>query len=289
MVWAEACWSWSRREAVSRTLPELAACVPYDVTVRTLQRHMSALVAAGLLVKVRGGGRGRGGAEYAPVDPDSQSNLSDYQADSRTDLSCHEGDSRSVTSGYEPDSQPKFSGSPFPSGFNPPSAGAHTHAREDGPSGRGEDKHQQGREVLDQLTRLMDDKWGVGTSSRIAPGYRIASARALGHLLAAGWTADQLLLRLNSREWNSAGSVGKALLYRIEEVSEEEPPRVTQERSRVERKARQDAEPCDHGTPGGCSACFMCRRGLADDDGVLCTCTPTADGLSPPGFTPALV
>ncbi len=135
----------------------------------------------------------------------------------------------------------------------------------------------------------MDTRWGHGTARQIAPGYQTQAARQLDTLLAAGWTSDELVTRINAREWTSAASVGRALLARLRDRAGEPAPKSIREANRAEAKAKAEAPPCDHGTPGGCSVCFMCRRGKPDEDGVLCRCTSVEpDGYSPAGYTPEL-
>ena len=114
----------------------------------------------------------------------------------------------------------------------------------------------------------MDHRYGE-TSPRIAPGYRQQAATALGLLRRAGWTEQDLVNRLNAREWGTAGSLGRVLLKRLEDVAQEPVPKTAAQR-KAERDAAGQVSDCDHGTPGGCSACFICRRAMPDDDGVIC-------------------
>lgn len=291
MVWANECWSWQQlpTEDIDRARPmhleKLVKAYPYAVGYSTVKRHLATLVELELLEVIRGHSP-HGANTYAPtlntahqralyplLHGSPVSPVPVNTAHQRALLNTHTAHQRAL---LDPDTVSPLA--------DPPTR-ALARARQR-PEGTGGTRDPLGIETLDQLARAMDRRYGFGTSSRLTSGWQWRAIDALGKLRGAGWPADVLVDRLNAREWSTSGSLGRVLMSRLEDLAEEPPPTTAAQRAAA-RRAEAAVGPCDHGTPGGCGRCHLCRRGSADEDGV--TCAQCAhDALTPPGFTPAL-
>ncbi|MFT3871043.1 MAG: hypothetical protein QM714_00115 [Nocardioides sp.] len=305
MVWARCCWSWQQAPAEDLerarplTVEKLAAEFPYHIGDRRLRHHLAELSRLGLVEIIRGHSPSTGGNTYAPTLPQvgsqvpnwtrqTGSSLPDYPTQigsSLPDYASQTGSSLPDYASQTGTQRPVWNRDTVPLLAETPSAGARTHAREAQPGGWG--ANPIGLETLELLLRAMDVK-EPGISARVARGWRAQAASRLAALRDAGWPADELVERLTARDWRGAGSIGRVLKARIDDLALEPPPMTALERHQ-ERQAAAAVAPCDHQTPGGCAACPWCARGQADDEGVVCgQCAGYRDGLDPPGVTPPL-
>lgn len=126
-----------------------------------------------------------------------------------------------------------------------------------------------------------------GTSSRVAPGYRAQLARGFAALEVVGWRPVDVIDRLAEGSLRGVGSPGAVLVKRLADLASMPPP-VTAAEAREAREAVRSRPACDHGTPGGCSSCFMCRRHQPDEDGLVCVQCAPDDLVGPPGNTAPL-
>lgn len=275
LVWGRSCWDW-RRGALSdgqRARPvredELGRLHPAGGVVdRTIRRRIRALVDAGLLERIRGHSRWSPDT-YAPTLPNTGQRgpeLSDNTGHGRPDLEPNTGHQGPVLGGNTghpttqhrtPDDRPLFS----PEVPETPRARTHTRTREEGARTGG--ISPEGEEAMRTLLRALDYGHGDGMSARLAPGWRQQVGVRLSQLRAAGWPEGDLIERITRREFASAGSIGRVLVARLEDLAAEPVPTTAAQRAeeRAERAHLRAVSTCPHGTPGGSSACALCRRG----------------------------
>ncbi|MFT3873460.1 MAG: hypothetical protein QM714_12585 [Nocardioides sp.] len=302
MVWGLHCWSWQAGSATDAersrpmTVIQLAELHPGKLREQAVRRRLKALCRAELLVRLKGHSRHNPDV-YAPSTGNSVPLLGINTGNSVPELGINTGNSvpelgvntgnsvplLGINTGHQ---VPVLRSDTVPPLAETPSAGAYAYVREEHPGGRGDDPI--GLETYELLARAMDARDRSNVSARVAPGWRVRAVRGLAELRNAGWPADQLVERLTARDWRGAGSIGRVLKARIDDLALEPPPMTALERHQ-ERQAAAAVAPCDHQTPGGCAACPWCARGQADDEGVVCgQCAGYRDGLDPPGVTPPL-
>jgi hypothetical protein len=286
MVWAGVCWNWRRGiEDEARPVPvyleDLPTHFPYHVGRSTLHRHLAALVEAGLLERVKHGRE----TVYAPAIPGRQVPVSGHVSGDYVPVSGH------VSPDYVPvssDSGPGIGTRSFSPEVPDPPSHAHTsgRVREDAPT-RGANDEIPGNAALVAVLDRLEDRHGAGMAAKVAPGYRQHLIRGLAALEVVGWRSEDLADRLTEGSMRGVGKVGAVLVSRMADLGAELPPETARQRA-DRRAAAATVTPCDHGTPAGCSGCFMCRRAAPDDDGVICGQCSHHDELTPAGYTPAL-